>query len=160
MPIDLTVNNNVYAYPSPGDEPGWGEPATDWASEVTLVLGTLLNSNDIPNSTSNIANNITSSSNVNSLLFNAAVVRSAVIEYNIYIKTSSAEFAEVGTLYLIFKNGGPTGNKWSIGRISFGDDCGVNFTMTDAGQVQYTSGNVTGTGYTGLINFNAKVILQ
>jgi hypothetical protein len=161
MPIDLTVNNSVFAYPSPGDEPGWGEPATDWASEVSLVLSTLQNSNDILDTSAIIANNQTLPNiSVTGLLFNSGTVRAAVVNYSIDIFTSGTELAEVGTLYLIYKNSGTIGSKWSIGRISFGDDAGVTFTMTDAGQIQYTSSNVAGTGYIGTMNFSAKVTLQ
>lgn len=160
MPQNLVVNNNTFAYPVAGDEPGWGEAATGWAVEVTAVLDSLSGTNDIPQTSFNIANNTSSPAEVTGLLFNPASVRSAVVEYSVYRHTDSNELAEKGTLELIYKNGGTTNAKWTIGRVFFGDDGGMIFTMTDAGQVQYTSTNVTGTTYTGTMHFSARVTLQ
>lgn len=160
MPQNLVVNNNTFAYPIPGDEPGWGEGATDWAVEVTGVLDSLQGSNDIPQTSFTVANNTSSVADVVGLLFNPAQVRSAVVEYSIYRKTDSNELAEKGTLEIIYKNGGTIGSKWTLGRVFFGDDGGMLFTMTDAGQVQYTSTNLAGTNYTGTMHFSARVTLQ
>lgn len=160
MAIELTVNNNTYDYPSPGDEPGWGESATGWAEAVTEVLAETVNVDDILQTSFNIANNITSSSNVTNLLFNPSTVRSAQITYSIYIHTSTTELCETGTLYATYKNGGTVGSKWSIGRVAYADDAGIRFTMTDSGQVQYTSSNVSGTTYTGVMKFYAKTTQQ
>lgn len=68
--------------------------------------------------------------------------------------------AEKGSLELIYKNGGTIGEKWTIGRVFFGDDAGVELALTDAGQMQYKSSNLSGTGYSGVIKFEAKSILQ
>ena len=37
-------------------------------------------------------------------------------------------------------------------------DAGVVLTLTDGGQIQYTSSDIGLTGYTGVINFSAKVL--
>lgn len=160
MPTNLTVNNNTFAYPSDGDEPGWGADATGWATEVTDVLQGLQGTNDIAQTTFTVANNISSAADVVGLLFNPATVRSAVVEYSVYRKTDSNELAEKGTLELIYKNGGTIGAKWTIGRVFFGDDGGMLFTMTDTGQVQYTSTNLSGTNYSGTMHFSGRVTLQ
>ena len=160
MPTDLIVNNNIFAYPDDGDPPGWGADATGWAVEVTDVLQTLAGTNDITETIFTLTNNTSSPSNITALSFNPSTVRSATVEYSIYILTSSTERAEAGTLKLVYKNGGPIGAKWSIGNVFFGDDCGIVFSVTDAGQVQYTSTNIAGTGYSGVIHFTATVTLQ
>ena len=160
MATNLTVNNSVFAYPDPGDEPGWGEGASGWAAEVTDVLANVQGPDDISQTTFNIANNQTSSTDVTGLVFSTATVRSALVDYSIYIVTSSNEKAEKGQLELIYKNGATVGQKWSIGQVFFGDDSGVRFTMTDAGQIQYTSSNIAGTSYVGTMHFEAKAIQQ
>lgn len=160
IPQNLVVNNNTFAYPVAGDEPGWGEAATGWAVEVTDALQALEGTDDILQTTFNIANNVSSVSEVVGLIFNSAQVRSAIVEYSVYRKTDSNELAETGTLHLVYKNGGTINSKWAIGRVFFGDDAGILFTMTDAGQVQYTSTNVSGTNYSGTMHFSAKVTLQ
>lgn len=160
MAINLEVNNNTYAYPSPGDEPGWGQAATGWATEVTTVLSTIVNADDILETGFNIANSVSSVANVTALSFNPGTVRSVDVEYSIYRFSSLNELSEAGTLTLVFKNGGTIGSKWSIGRVSVGDDAGVNFFMTDAGQMQYTSTAITGTSYQGTLKFTAKTTNQ
>lgn len=162
MPTNLIVNNNTFAYPVAGDEPGWGEASTGWAVEVTGVLQGLEGTNDIVQTSFNVSNNISSASDVVGLIFNPAQVRGAIIDYSIYRKTDTAlsEVAEEGTITIVYKNGGTIGSKWTMGRVSVGDDCGLIFTMTDAGQVKYTSTNITGSNYTGTMHFAAKVSLQ
>lgn len=160
MSTNLTVNNNTYAYPAAGDDPGWGAEATGWAVEVTTVLSNIQGVDDIAETTFNVANNVASVTDITGLVFNPSTVRSAVIDYSIYRTTSSAELAEKGTVELIYKNGGTIGSKWSIGRVFFGDDAGIIITMTDGGQAQYVSTNIAGTGYSGAIKFEAKVTQQ
>jgi len=160
MSTNLTVNNNTFAYPVPGDEPGWGEGATGWAVEVTEVLNNLQGTDDIPETSFTVANNNAVATDVVGLVFNPASVRAGVIDYSIYRSTSITELAEKGKMEIIYKNGASSGTKWSIGRVFFGDDAGVVFTMTDAGQVQYTSTNLSGTGYSGIMKFEAVVTQQ
>lgn len=38
MSVNLTIAGTTYAYPSPGDENGWGQGATDWATAVSTQL--------------------------------------------------------------------------------------------------------------------------
>lgn len=161
MPQNLVVNGNTFAYPVAGDEPGWGEAATGWSAEVTIALQDLNDINDILQTTFNIASSVSSVSiSVVGMYFNPAQVRSAVVEYSIYRTGTgpTVELAEVGTMHLIYKNNA-SGNKWSIGRVFFGDDAGVLFTMNNNGQMYYTSSNIAGT-YTGIMRFSAKVTLQ
>lgn len=160
MPTNIIINNNNFAYPSPGDEPGWGEAASGAMIEVAAVLSTIQGTDDIPETTFNVANNVSSSMDVTGLVFNPATVRSSVVDYSCYRTTSTTELAEKGQLQLIYKNGATPGTKWSIGRVFFGDDSGLAFTMTDAGQVQYTSTNLSGTSYTGELKFEAFVTQQ
>lgn len=160
MSTNLTVNNSVYAYPSDGDEPGWGNQASEWAEAVTTVLSNLQGVDDIAETTFTIANNTSSAADIVGLVFNPSTVRSAVVDYSIYRSTSTTELAEKGKLELVYKNGGTIGSKWTIGQVYFGDDAGVRFTMTDAGQIQYTSTNMTGTDYSGEIKFEATVTQQ
>ena len=239
MSTNLTVNNNTYAYPSAGDEPGWGEAATGWATEVTEVLNNLQGTDDIPETSFTIADNQDPAADVVGLVFSPTTVRSAVIDYSIYrtnsdtfgtsdvdagadtititnhvfvngdvvtlsssdtlpaglsastlyyvvgvvaltsfqlsatlggsaiditdvgvgTHTVSLELAEKGKLELVYKNSAPS-SKWTIGRVFYGDDAGVTFTMTDVGQIQYTSTNTQGSNYTGTMRFEATVTQQ
>ena len=162
MPITLIVNNIPYEYPIPGDSPGWGQPATDWASEVTLVLNDLLGPNDITETAFSLQNNITSFTNVAGLSFNTGQVRSAVIDYSVY-RTSTANpsgNAESGLITIVYDNLAASGSKWSMTMGPVNGDAGVIFSILDNGQVQYQSSDINSTGYSGVMKFRAKTLGQ
>jgi hypothetical protein len=94
MPTNLTINGNTYPYPSPSDDPGWGAGASGWASEVTTALNDLQSVDDIPETSFNLANNISSPADITGFTFNPATVRGAVLDYTIYRTTNSNEVAE------------------------------------------------------------------
>lgn len=162
MPITLTVNNIPFQYPIPGDSPGWGAGATDWANEVTIVLNDLLGPADITETTFPISNNVTSFTDVSGLSFNTGTVRSAIIDYSVY-RTSTANpsgFAESGSLGIVYDNLAGAGSKWSMTGYGLNGNSGVTFTITDAGQVQYKSSNINSVGYSGVMHFRAKTLSQ
>lgn len=162
MPITLTVNNVPVEYPLPGDSPGWGAGATDWAEQVTIALNNLQSPTDIQQKTFTIQNNISSPTNVTGLSFNTGLVRAAFIQYSIYRTSTSnpSGNVEAGTMTIVYDNSAASGSKWSLvgGPISSGTS-GVTLTITDAGQFQYQSTNL-GTGYSGVMHFSAKTLGQ
>lgn len=162
MAIDLTVNNTTFPYPEPGDEPGWGEAATDWATEVTEVLSSIAGPGDILPSSFSIANNVSSATNITNLAFDTGTVRQATISYAVYRKTDTNTngFAETGIINLVFDNNASSGNKWLLSQGNMVGNAGVAFSITDAGQVRYTSTNITGANYSGKLSFKATTLVQ
>jgi hypothetical protein len=165
MPISLTVNNLPFEYPVPGDSPGWGEGATGWAEEVTLVLNNLQGPNDIiQTSFSNpgFANNVSTPTNVTGLSFNTGQVRAAFIEYSIY-RTSTLNpsgNAEAGIMIIVYDNLAASGSKWSLTIGPVNGNSGVSFSITDAGQIQYISTDIGSAGYSATMHFSAKALNQ
>lgn len=96
-----------------------------------------------------IANN-TGPSDVTGLVFNSANIASARILYHLERKTDSQDVMEHGELHVAFNN---EDNSWTITQVSYGDDAEVVFSITAAGQVQYTSNDLTGTTYTGTLRW-------
>jgi hypothetical protein len=152
MAKELTVNSVTYSFPDQGENPRWGKEVTGWAQEVTDVIQTLLGTNDITNTTFSLTNNQAVAANITGLLFSTSSVRSATISYSIYISSSTTEIAENGRLYLNYK---PSAGTWNVSREA-DEDAGVVLTITNAGQVQYTTTNIGGTGYLGQIKFKAE----
>lgn len=163
MPVDIVINSVPISYPSPGDAPGWGESATQFAQEVAEVLNNINNPNDILETTFTIQNNVSSFSNIAGLSFSTGQVRSAEISYSIYrtSDTTPSGSVETGTMSLVYDNAAASGQKWqlAIGNIS-GPGAGVLFNITDAGQVQYKSTDIGSTNYSGEIKFRAKTLLS
>lgn len=162
MPVDLIVNNQAISYPSPGDEPGWGEAGTQFAIEVAEVLGNIVGPDDILQTTFAIANNQASPANVVGFSFNTGTVRGAFVNYSIYrtSTTNPSGFAEAGQMSLVYDNGAAPGSKWLLGIGNMVGNAGVNFTITDNGQLQYTSTDIGSASYSGILKFKVNTVVQ
>lgn len=161
MPILLTIQGNTYEYPVPNEDPNWSGDATDWAEAVTDALSTLLGTGDILNSSVNISNNASSATDITGLIFDPGQVRAANITFSVYRESDSTTsgYSETGTIYITYDNNAATNSKWILNKVGVGDS-GMNFTILDTGQVQYTSNDIGSAGYSGVMKFSAKSLAQ
>lgn len=155
----LVVQGQVFDYPEPGSEAGWGQDATGWAEAVNQAIASLLGPGDILETTALILNNQSTLTDVVGLSFANNVVRAANVQYAIYRSTETPEaLAESGTLYITFNN---LTNAFTISQVKNAEEeAGVVFSITSSGQVQYTSSSMSGTGYSGIITFKAQTLSQ
>ncbi len=120
--------------------PGAGDAAANkflkadgtWAVVATGSTG------DIPQTSFSASNNQSSAANVTGLAFANGSVRAAEVLYSITLSATSSKY-EMGKLLLIQR-----GSDWQMAQEYSGDDSGFVFTVTSAGQVQYTSPNSAG----------------
>jgi hypothetical protein len=101
-------------------------------------------------------NNQSSATNITELLFNGAVVRSVAIEFSIDRATSANEKASSGLITLTYNS---RLSNWSILIESDNSNAGIVFDCTTGGQIQYTSDNLTGSGYIGQMRFSYTTFL-
>lgn len=87
---------------------------------------------------------------VTGLVFNSANITAARVLYHLERRTDSQDLMERGEMFIGFNN---ETNQWEIQTQSFGDDAEVVFSITAAGQVQYTSVNIVGTTYSGTLRW-------
>lgn len=112
------------------------DPADPSASGDVVTLGYLISRK----TTFTLANNQSSVANVTGLVFDKTVYRSVHIRYQIYRSASGGSTrAKTGTLILL-----TDGTSWDITegasvQLPTDTDAGVTFTITSAGQIQYTS---------------------
>jgi hypothetical protein len=93
---------------------------------------------DINETSFSMANNVTVATNVTSLAFANGTVRS-------FEALVSVQIDATGDLFEVFKlQGIQKGASWDMSVESTGDNSQAVFTITSAGQVQYTSGNIAG----------------
>ena len=110
----------------------------------------VVSAGDIAETSFSLANNQSSAANVTGFAFAAAGVRGFTALVSVSINATSSLFEVFEIL------GVQTSSGFSISTSSTGDDSGVIFSITSAGQIQYTSGNVS--GFTsGTIKFRAMV---
>lgn len=93
---------------------------------------------DIEETSFSLTNNQSSAADVTGLAFANGVVRSFQAIVSVYIDASSDLFEQFEL------NGIQRGSDWVMSIESEGDDSGLSFSITSAGQVQYTSSNVAG----------------
>lgn len=159
MAVNLTVQGVTYRYPTSNNEQ-WGTDATDWAIAVSDALASVAVTGDLAPPTASqavISDNQAVAANVTGLLFDSAVTRAAIVHYYIYRNDSSSELMEAGTLTLRYKN-----SAWTFSQEYQGDDTGVTLSIISGGandgQIQYTSDNMGGTPYTGVMKYRALAL--
>lgn len=107
-----------------------------------------------------LTNNNATPADIVGLSFGKAGVSQAIFDYVIQRVTtggSATELIEAGIKYAVYN---PTSNDWSIGPLGTpGPDAGgITFSITAAGQVQYTSSNITGTHSISRIVWRARTL--
>jgi hypothetical protein len=161
MPKVLTINGSSFEFPESRGNPNWAQDITAWAKAITAAVNTVLTVNDLVVGSQIIDNNSSTSKIITGLVFSPSTIRAAHISYVIdrtYTGNPAGIF-ETGVIYLVYDTLGTTGNKWFLSRNKTGT-AGVNFTISDIGQVSYTSTNITSTGYAGLITYVVKTFNQ
>ena len=108
------------------------------AASLTAGGNLLKSTGDIDQTSFSAANNQVAAANVTGLAFANGSVRSFEALVSIYIDATSPLY-EVYTLRGIQKAA-----SWDMSQTSNGDASGIAFSITTAGQVQYTSGNSSG----------------
>lgn len=100
-----------------------------------------------------IANNQSSAANITGLVFDPALFRGVKIEYSIYRQTDTASsgVAQMGQLRFVYNTQAAS---WSMSDDYAGQNCGVEFSITSLGQIQYTSSDITGTNYVGTLKYS------
>jgi hypothetical protein len=152
----ITINGSTYQLPSQGQDPPWGGDMTDIILALVEVANSTSGSDDILMTSFNVANNQSSAANITGLLFDTATIRSAIVSYSIYRSTNSAEYSECGNIYVTYNS---IAGSWDIAQTCVGSS-GVTMSITSAGQIQYTTDSMAGTGYSGKLKFLAKTFLQ
>ena len=148
MAITVTIDGVSYSYPE-RNEKGWGAAATNVIEAICNKLNEISSSADIAVSSFTLANNQVSAADITGLSFDISTMRGALAIYSIYRTTGSAERSEEGQLEVKYNN---VANTWDISQTAIGAS-GILFTITAAGQVQYTSDNYA----SGVLKFRAFV---
>lgn len=141
MSKELTVNNITFNYPTSGDDPGWGGPATDWATEVTTVLNNVTAPDDILQIAFNVVNaqgdttDQSGAADIVGLQFNGASVRSATVDYAIYRVSDRSDLSATATagdptVITSTSHGLETGNSITVFNSTTTPDIDGTYTVT------------------------------
>lgn len=145
----LTANTVIYANASKQLTSSSVSDTTLGYLDATSSIQTQLDARllesagDINETSFTAADNQVAAANVTGLAFANGTVRSFEAIVSIVRASTYQQF---------ILNGIQKGASWELGQSSLGDDCGLTFTLTSAGQVQYVS---TSTGSTATVKFRA-----
>lgn len=157
---DVVLSGTTYKIPKANSSPPWGEELNSYLKALGNSYSSLVGVGDIAETSLAINNTQASPLAVTGLSFDTAQIRAAFIVYSIIRQTDSNISLEQGNLNLIYNAQAGVGEKWVVQRDSMGGDAGVEFTVSDAGVVSYTSDTVAGLNYTGTMRYEAKALLQ
>lgn len=160
MSIPLTIQGQVIQFPSDSQDPDWAPGIIAFAQAVATALQGVAGTYDVSPQIFTL-DSYNPGVNVAIPLLNFPVsnVRSVIVYYSLYRSTSSANAGDAGQLQLAYIPSNGTGNKWEIIRQGTDDSGGgITFTVTDAGQVQFTTNTLAGTGHSGKLSYSAKAL--
>lgn len=159
MSTPLTVNGTTYNFPTSGEDPNWAIELVGWAEQITISVNSLSGTGDISESSFTIANNTAAAANINGLQLTGATVKSAIINYTIYRKSNATPSgnSETGIILATYDDVASSGSIWTIAQQAVGN-AGVVLSVTDLGQFQYISSDISATGYSGTMVFSAKIL--
>jgi len=118
------------------------------ATRANFVGAPGASAGDINETSFNVANNQVAPDDITDFVFSNAEVRSFRAHVSVFIDATSNLYEEL-EIYGIQKAAG-----WEISSVSTGDDSLVNFSITSAGQLQYTTPSYAGFS-SGVIKFRA-----
>lgn len=104
-----------------------------------------------------LVNNQSSAADVTGLKFSPRGVTCVFFEYFIQRITNSSELSEAGLILFTYN---PTSEDWSSSVVTQNnpDDAGVAFSITEAGQVQYTTTNQSGASLISSLYYRARTL--
>lgn len=153
MSVTIVIQGKVIEFPSSGNSPNWAPAVIEFAQAVEAALQSVAGSFDVAPQTFVIDSyNPGSNIDIPNLNFPSSDVRASFIRYTVHRETDSVEVNEAGNLWAIYNN---TNGTWDFSQES-GADASIEFSITNTGQVQFTTTTLSGLNHTGFITFTAQ----
>jgi len=160
MAITITIQNTPIEFPESSESPNWAPALVSFAQAVEKALATTVGAFDISPQIQNIdAPNPATNEDITNLNFPLTDVIKAEIMYGVYRQTDSTQVSEGGTLEITYNADNPVGEKWVISQTKQ-NEAFIEFSITDIGQLQYSTTALAGINHTGFISFRASSVLN
>lgn len=156
----IIIQGTPIDFPDSDQSPNWAPAVIQFAQAVEAALSIAIGTFDISPQVMNIdASNPGTNVNIHNLSFSTTQVRGAFIRYTVYRNTSTTTAVEGGTIEIVYNPAGPVNNKWEISRVRTGNAF-IDFTVTDVGQVQFTTATLSGINHVGRLSYEANALEQ
>jgi len=145
---DTKANLAVYASTASDGQLAF---ATDTKKTYGIVDSELVSIGSVDQGDVSIINNQTTAADITGLSFVNTTVRAFNVDYTVYRKTDTASsaVAAVGRFRAVYNT---QAGVWNSSQDSAGDSS-IELSVTPSGQVQYTSTDISGTGYEGNLSY-------
>lgn len=165
MPM-IIIKGTPIQLPDSAASPNWSPAIIEAFQAIADAVNAVTATYDVAPQVQNIdANNSSTNVDINNLTFPSADVRAATVYYSVYRATEDSgppdgqEVAEAGTVEIVFNDANPITQKWEIVRM-FEGDASITFSVTDLGQIQFSTSPLTGTNHTGIVTYRAIAVLN
>lgn len=162
----ITIKGTVITIPNSGASPNWAPGIIEGFQALADAVNAVAGTYDVPPQVQNIdANNSSTNIDINNLIFPSADVRAVTIYYSVYRMTEDSgppdgmEVTESGTLEMNYNDSRSVTEKWELVR-SGQSEAYIDFSVTDLGQIRFTTTALTGINHTGIISYRAISILN
>jgi len=160
MSVKITIQGTVIDFPASADSPNWAPAVTLFAQLTADALSTAVGTFDVSPQVLNIdSSNPISNASVPNLTFSTSDVRAAFIRYSVSRQTSTTTVVECGEIRVVYNANGPVSNKWEIDQNRTGN-ANISFSITDNGQVQYSTTALGGINHVGRLTYEARALQQ
>lgn len=157
MAITLTIQGKIIDFPSSAQSPNWASALVEFAEAVEAALDGVAGDYDVAPEILTISSDVNTLVDIETLSFPTANVRGAFIRYAFERSSDTTTEVETGSLDIIYND--DTGS-WQSSREAVGTDTGLTFTVTNTGQVQYSTTAIGGTFVSGALTYTAQALLK
>lgn len=164
--IPIIINGTTINFPNSGSSPLWSPAIIQAIKLISEALNISSGPFDIPPQNYVMTSNVNTNVAIPNLSFPVTDVRGAVIFYGVSrssTSTGSQQLSQSGMLVLNYDPSQSPGNLWQItNEFASATSSGaqITFSVTDVGQVQFSTTAITGSSPIGSINFRALAVLN
>jgi hypothetical protein len=159
MSIPITVSGTTVNFPSSGDSPNWSPAIIQFAQLVAAALQFSFGPFDIPPQTFDITSDVNNNVILPNLSFPTTQVNGALIQFSVSRVSSTTTVTETGLMVIDYNPTFPTNEKWQIS-VDYAGEAQITFTVTDVGQVLFSTTSLPGSFVSGAITYQAQAILS
>lgn len=157
---EIQIQGTVIDFPDTAQSPDWSEAVIQFAVAVENALASIVGAFDVAPQVLIIdAYNPGTNVDIPNLSFPTSSVRSAFIRYSVFRTTTLETAYESGELQIVYNPNGPVNNKWEYAQSKISDGK-ISFTITDTGQVRFSTTSMSGSNHAGNLTYVAQSILQ
>lgn len=162
----IIIKGTPIDFPDSGTSPNWAPAIIEAVEALADAINTTTATFDVPPQVKNIdAYNSSTNVDINNLSFPATEVRAAIIFYSVHRQTEDSgppdgeEVSEEGILEINYNGSRSVTQKWEIVR-GYSSDARITFSITDVGQVQFSTTALTGVNHSGILSYRALATLN